>query len=106
VKSSEILIKARNLIADPKKWFGGDPDGEHQWGGGKHCALTSVCVASDNAANNVRDAIKKREEALEYLRQLTPAYAIPKHNDDHQTTHANVMAWFDWAIGMAEAEGQ
>lgn len=102
MKTSEILIKARDLIADPKRWTRGvwatDRNGEscmpEMDGACAWCAVGALRRASDGpqffcALEALRDELGDRDPI--------------KFSDTH--THAEVMTMFDTAIATAQARG-
>lgn len=98
--STEILIKARELIADPAHWTQGEL-ARNDVGAYRHpLALEAVCFCSigalERAANGEYDDAYYQARAR--LRG-TLNRCIASFNDTH--THAQVLAKFDEAINHA-----
>lgn len=86
--ASELLRQAKALIADEGKWWDGSS--------GRSRDLTCPCAA---------EAIWKiershRDHRLSRYMAAAVDSLVPHFNDTH--THAEVMAAFDKAIGLAE----
>ena len=110
MKTSEILIKARDLIADPARWTQGtaardanqeitEPESE---GAVCWCSMGAV-MKVEGFANYIR-----RERAYDELCDAADALdsasaGLSDYNDTH--THAEVMTMFDTAIATAQARG-
>lgn len=95
----DILVKARELIADPAHWtkgeFGRDAHGNGivPWLEGRK----PVCYCSLGAILTVGDSGDEAARVLEkHMRD-----SITRFNDDPKTTHADVLAAFDRAIADA-----
>lgn len=101
----EILVKARELIADPKRWTQGvyarDADGcfvsatspsSASW-----CSVGAVLCAAVSP-----ETLSEGGKAIAFLDSLaTNKYGILGFNDTH--THAEVLEVFSKAIAAAEA---
>lgn len=85
---AEVLREARSLVDTPEKWCKGTyGDGE-----GRHCI-----------SGTLRDV--GAEEAYTFLqRTIHTAGPLSSWNDAPERTHADVLAAFDKAIALAEAE--
>jgi hypothetical protein len=97
---AEVLREARSLVDAPEKWW--------QQGGGHNSddctcadlAIQDVAVGSDNVA-----LLWPAEDAFCRAIDLAPGpKAIYVWNDAPERTHADVLAAFDKAIALAEAE--
>jgi hypothetical protein len=97
----ESLKAARALLTDPAKWtrgaFARNEDG------------CSVPPGSDNAVAWCAEGALLRctfytKEAFGFLAMSGPErFGIPDYNDDLET-HAELLAWFDRAILLAEKD--
>lgn len=92
-KPSAVLKKAMKLIEDPKKW------GQGHWRpDGVHCALSALGTASFNSG-------VKSSEQMDLLRfaftdtEGQPIYSV---NDAPDTTHADVLTAYCFAIELAK----
>jgi hypothetical protein len=91
VKTSEVLRAAREQLSDPAKWWKGErPQAE-----GTECAFTVMYGGGHGleASRHLRDALG-----------VTSLGALFRWNDDPATTHDDLMALYDRAIEIAEAE--
>lgn len=97
MKTSEVLIKAQELIRDPGKWCQGAFERD-----GAYCALGALgwrfrCV----------DRIPNEGVVYEYLQPIVDAlvgrhWTVSSYNDSH--SHADVMDLFDIAISAAMSD--
>lgn len=117
---SQILRKARKLIADPEHWTQGSYAREAQNG-------ASTTIASDRARcfcsigaleraafdtsgyrllwnpRQVGSYRAARACLFDALADIAPSFpVVVSFNDDLDTTHADVLALFDRAIALAE----
>lgn len=101
MKASEILKAAKAKIATPETWTQG------VYATDKYANVTTgydrsaTCFCSVGALQSVMHVSREREDAYDILR-MAMGRAVPLFNDNH--THAEVMAKWDEAIALAEAE--
>lgn len=101
MKPSEILRKAKALIDTPEKWtqgffaldINGKPVSENEFYACKFCSVGAILRTERVLTNRI--------PAYDYLGKTMGTY-IDKFNDTH--THAEVMAKWDEAIALAEAD--
>ena len=102
----EILLDARNRIADQNTWV----QGRFQ-DGGRHCLVAALSLASASRSVSLPNRTERRLARF-LAGQLRPGSRfcnrvplIPARqrlmwfNDDSRTSHEDVMALFDRAIG-------
>lgn len=84
----ENLIAAKALIDTPEKWGKGSLEPRP----GCYCALGALWEVGENSPLTPERGV---------LRKYLPAgfHNIPGYNDHPDTTHADIMALFDRAIG-------
>lgn len=116
MKPSEILIAARELLSDEKNWVKGyyafnefrDQREVQDNDASCFCMVGALAKASgaktgmgpdDDSYENVSTP------EVDYLVMATGNSHIPNFNDASQRTHAEVIAAFDQAIKLAQAEG-
>lgn len=87
----DVLVKARNLIADPDHWGRGRELGDDP---AKHCAGLAI--------GRVGDGDLAAVAATEAIREAAPCASVPFWND--ASTHAEVLAAFDRAIAATAPE--
>ena len=107
MKTSEILIKARDLIADPARCCIGEL-ARNAYGEEVAPSDPDACSwCSMGAVQRVHpDDLAGRSDAYRYLRSAMPNGWWAEIGDFHDThTHAEVMTMFDTAIAMAQARG-
>ena len=119
MKTSETLIKARALIADPGSW--GKRAREHF---GRRCAVGAISQAIYGQSGRLRTCEANNEPCVQALvfamspQQLLEvdtalmerfacecrgaAWRVMAFNDKLSTTHQDVLALFDRAIARAE----
>ena len=107
MKTSEILIKARDLIADPAQWTQKASARDAQGTRKNAFADTATCWCSDGAlvrvSNQPADP-SKYSRAGAALREAAGGHSyVVEFNDTH--THAEVMTMFATAIATARARG-
>jgi hypothetical protein len=100
-KTVEVLKQARALVARPDGWHQGDWDD----GTGRVCAAGAVVKADTGDARAWYAESDHAAEARGVLRALTPKGKVGAYNDHPLTTQADVVALFDWAIGIEMAGG-
>ena len=106
MKPSELLIKAKAVIADPKHWTQGcyAKDAEGQSVGSTKS--DAVCWCSVGAAEKVtceENAHIARFAAMQYLSEASEKFGysnIPEFNDN--SSHEIVMKAWDEAIKLAK----
>lgn len=96
-ETAAILRRAKARISDPAHWCQGQ-----MWKGEAACAQAAVHEASP-------DSMCLGSDALRLLYETIPSSAprmsgIGCYNDAPTTTHADILAWFDRAIALAEAD--
>lgn len=98
----EILKAARELISVPERWTQGAA-ARHKNGNviGWNTANAS-CWCSTGAV--MKCGLHHADSALSLLAEVTSVGSVPYYNDTH--THAEVLAMFDRAISIAEAENE
>ena len=103
MKPSEVLRAARKLIERPEQWWkdsGGDPIPKD-----KHCAMLAI-QRSMPKTTTARMRILF-DESRDYVRRgagLDSEVMVSIWNDHSRRTHPEVLAAFDRAIALAEAE--
>lgn len=88
--TAEVLREARALIDTPEKWTKG-------YRGERLCAVAAIASAAPRDWLPAKYALNRalgREESV----------VLYRWNDDPATTHADVLAAFDRAIALAEAQ--
>ena len=108
MKPSELLIKAKAVIADPKHWTQGwyahNADGFDVGS----CEPEAVCWCSVGALDKVaheEGAVDARFEAASYLFKVADEFGcsdIPDLND--HSSHETVMKAWDKAIKLAKED--
>lgn len=97
MKTSEILIKAKEVIANPENWIQGsyaiDKDNNTAYGFNKN----TVCFCSIGAIQKVLGS-NKLNKAENFLREAAGCNIV-EYNDEH--THSEVMEVWDKAIKNA-----
>jgi hypothetical protein len=97
MKASEILIKAKEVIVDPKNWiqrsYALDKDNNTLYGSDKN----SICFCSIGAIQKVlgRNKLNKAEN---FLREAAGGNMVD-YNDNH--SHSEVMEVWDKAIELS-----
>lgn len=107
MKPSEVLRAARKLIERPENWTRGadarDVDGTPVWAA--HGDVEPVCWCSTGALMRVTETGPEYHSGRGFLEQvISPWRFIPQWNDAGNRTHPEVLAAFDRAIALAEAE--
>lgn len=92
MKASEVLRSAKARIGTPEKWGKGDTVRER----GLLCAGLAINNSCEWQINEAR--------AGSFFMKAVRADSVPEWNDRPETTHAEVMAAFDRAIALAEAD--
>lgn len=119
MNTADILRRARDHIADPAMWHKGDYWSDYETGGPTPaedvpcCVLGAVMwVVQDPSLPYTAEpcpAFEALHRAAFELHQPLPAprwkNAANTYNDDPRTTHADILAVFDKAIVLAEADG-
>lgn len=108
MKTSEFLIKAKSLIADPENWTQEDYARDSKGDGCFWNEPQATCFCSIGALYKV-GGLEKRTYQLPYnvkqscdlLKQQMEGY-VPAFNDSH--THEQVMQAWDRAIAQAVAD--
>lgn len=100
MKASEILRAAKALIADPIHWANRCPSKEEQQKG-LHCSVTALCEAEGH--NRYLPEVDKY--IFQGFGMEVYTYLGLGSKQDHMT-HEQVMACWDKAIALAEAEEQ
>jgi hypothetical protein len=103
----EILADARNRISDQNTWV----QGRFQ-DGGRHCLVAALSLASGSRSVGLPNRTEKRLARL-LAKQIPrgsrfwngiPLIPARQHlirfNDDYHTSHEDIMALFDRAIGI------
>lgn len=102
--TAETLAAAKALVDTPTKWTQGAyarRSDRQPWSSG-HSDATCFCVLG--AVSRVRPV---EPQICRLLRAALPSHftIISNFNDHPETRHTDVMALFDRAIALAEAEG-
>lgn len=115
-KPSEILIGARELLASPLNWTKGyyaktqlrDQCEAEDSRAYCFCMVGALARAAGKTTELGHEDSYQRATTpeLEYLVKATGETHIPGYNDDSERTHAEVIAAFDKAIQLAQADGQ
>jgi hypothetical protein len=116
---NQILIRARELIADPEHWLQGDY-AEDNLGIGvlpwdpdayRRCLLGAVDAAAVEIlglnpiaySDHALYCVEKQPEVAKVIHQLqleAPAGMVADFNDDPETTHADVLALIDRVLAL------
>lgn len=103
MKKSEILIKSKELISNPKNWtqgmFARDEYGTPVPSISENACSWCSAGAVIKVANNIYVAI-----SLFALLEKSISRAIAPFNDNPESTHEDIMNMFDKAIELAKAE--
>ena len=102
--ATDVLVAARDLIAEPERWTQGSPARDAQgnrtgWGAPAAvcwCAVGAVEKAAESATALSGRRSVLVEAAMSELRHAIGRHAIFLFNDSH--SHAEVLAAFDKAI--------
>ena len=101
---AEVLREARSLVDTPEKWW--QRNGHNDSGELPDCDFTCVGLAVLDAGSHASHATLA--SALCRAIGITPGSYPPRDiydwNDAPERTHADVLAAFDKAIALAEAE--
>lgn len=106
MKTSEILIKARDLIADPAQWTQHANARDEEGISTNTFSEQATCWCSDGAlvkASNQPENHSEYQRAGAALKEAAGGQSYVEFNDTH--THAEVMTMFDTAIATAQARG-
>ena len=102
-----ILRKARELLTDPENWTKGAFHKTRRKSGGttehSYCALGAWRKVSGKGLN---DPGKARNLLFRALKEKTGRTCVIRYNDDHRTTHKDILELFDLAICMEECENE
>ena len=90
--ASQVLRVARALIDSPDKWLQGD-----------YCNISGDRFCAYGAIRNASGYESDDQPAVDYFKSATDGRGF-LFNDNATTTHAMVMAAFDRAIALAEAD--
>lgn len=99
----QIILKARELLSDPKRWCKGDLRRQ-----GRVCVVGAICDAAGIVDFSRHNASPVAEMALCRAMAALPVgfRAVPTFNDDPTTTHADVLALLDRAaLSPTQSEG-
>ena len=108
MKPSELLIKAKAVIADPKHWTQGSYAKDAEGQASAPCAPDTVCWCSIGALNKVtheEHTYDARFAATKYLAVVSDEcgyIGIPDFNDS--SSHEAVMKAWDKAIKLAKED--
>lgn len=109
MKTSEILIRARDLIADPARWTQKSSARDAQGSRVNAFANTATCWCSDGALVKATDwptGYEAYGRSSRVLRETVAGMGLDSYVDFNDThTHAEVMTLFDTAIATAQARG-
>lgn len=100
MKPSEVLRAAKALIATPETWADGNTA---RITGPKYCAGMAIGFALSSPR---RDVLPLRCSVFRYFGYGPSMSDIGQWNDAPERTHSDVMAAFDRAIALAEANGE
>jgi hypothetical protein len=110
MKTSEVLTKAKELIATPDKWYQGDYTNNN----GCFCALGAIGEVSlkSDSVDVWYYGFASESKAGTLLRKVVDSYMIENGYRDSTTfavfndnnSHDDVMSAFDKAIELAKAE--
>lgn len=106
MRPSTLLQEARNYLSDKDHWHKGSLYDFSRWKSLHHaqCVCAVGAIEKMSAKNKVEGAIFVK--ALRLLEAVTPNDSVANFNDDHGTTHDDILNAFDAAIGIARAEGK
>ena len=90
----QLILKARDLLSDPKKWFKGDYVCRRT---GAVCIMGALGARDDNNRPAIVEAAIDRIDALIKLDE--PNVGVPFFNDRATTKHSDILALLDRAAG-------
>ena len=93
------LIAAKALIDTPDKWGKGDQVSSQE---NVNCAMLAIVACNDDGA--IWDAINILKGQIPADCAGCDSASLSTYNDAPETTHADVMAWFDRAIAAAAGD--
>lgn len=109
MKPSEILRAAKAKIENPKHWTQGayyrDENGHEAYSmhhGVCFCSYGALRVANNRDTDYKLVGAEYLWKAIEMVSNGSEVYSIDQYNDSH--SHSEVMAMWDRAIELAEAE--
>jgi len=95
MKTSTVLIAAKNLISDPECWIKGTSQKYLSNGKIGYCSVGAIVI------NN---SFVESQQACKLFKSLLPTELTAGEWND-ASTHAEVMAKFDEAIALAQSQG-
>lgn len=101
MKTSEVLIEARKLIADEANWIKGRSKAVNAFGEFCYCS-TGAVEATIGDSSLFWSAVDALTEASLTMEVDGVRRSIIGYNDDPDTTHTDVLAVFDEAIRKAQ----
>ncbi len=113
MKTSEILIKARELLSDPTRWARGYYAFDEKGNSKEAQSSDAVCFCSLGAVALVSGqktgvGYSKNSRAADYLKtaiaESGSSLSIVNYND--KCSHAEVIGMFDRAITLAQEKGE
>lgn len=106
--TKEVLVEAKAIISDPKRWTQGALVEEGEGGRHCYCALGALAKVSGMKQPISSPSAYEPTPAMIALAAAIEPDFVPEHddaadlvysfNDDDETSHAAVMAAFDKAI--------
>lgn len=105
--AADVLRMARALVERPELWTQGaysrDADGV-----GDPDKVNIVCRCAEGAIMDAyaEDEVAAGTTAWSILQEIVGDQSIPTWNDAPGRTHTEILAAFDLAIGLADAEAQ
>lgn len=111
-KPSEILIGARELLASPAQWvkgyyaFNKSRDMREVGDDDATCfCMIGALAKSAGSFTGVGGYEQSDHPEIDYLAKVVGEH-VPNYNDHPERTHDEVIAAFDKAIQLAQADGQ
>jgi hypothetical protein len=113
------LKKARKILANPKRWTkgalfrtkGGNVGLDHDWFSSSapkdaymFCALGAITKANGEGQFQAQQTLARAISMLFYKRERLSADRVYRFNDKKSTTHDQILAAFDKALELAQAE--
>lgn len=94
MSASAVLRAARKLIETRERWA----HGPAELNGGRHCSVTAICFQGRLTEDESWRLLRRAISGTDY----DPTISV--WNDAPERTHEEVLAAFDRAIELAEAE--
>ena len=106
--ATQVLVAARELLSEKRRWTQGayaiGPGGRRtDLSDPKACAWCAAGAIYKQGGN--LDGAGAAAVLAEAIREQWPDESIAGFNDDHDTTHEQVLSMFDRAIELSRAAG-